>query len=182
MKALIISDIHGSAQQLEKALAQFERLQPDFLFILGDVLYHGPRNPLPGGHNPMRVAELLNGLKDKIIAVRGNCDAEIDQAVLKFPCSGDYAIVEDAGADEKRMLFLTHGHLYERESFPFDLPAGSVVFSGHTHVSVLETDPKTGITWCNPGSISLPKGGLFSTPSYAEYIDGKIEVKELGGD
>jgi putative phosphoesterase len=176
---MIISDIHGSASALEAALARFDALKPDLFFVLGDLLYHGPRNPLPGGHDPKRVAALLNERKDSIIAVRGNCDAEVDQLLIDFPCMADYALVVDCVDGVNKRLFLTHGHIYNEEKMPFALPAGSVVFSGHTHVARLTTDER-GVTWCNPGSVSLPKpGGLFPGPSYAVYDSGKIEVRAL---
>jgi putative phosphoesterase len=172
MRIMIISDIHGSAGACEQAMKHFDELAPDLLFVLGDVLYHGPRNPLPGGHNPKKVAELLNRRKDKIVAVRGNCDAEIDQMLLEFPMMGDYALA----ADGTRRLFLTHGHLWTRETFPWKLPRGSVIFSGHTHIAGIETD-SDGITWCNPGSTSLPKADRG--PTWAWYENGKIDIRDL---
>jgi putative phosphoesterase len=166
MKYFIISDIHGSLLATEKAIAQFEKSNAAFLCILGDILYHGPRNSLPGGHNPKGVADLLNKYREAIIAVRGNCDAEVDQLLLNFPCMSDYALIVDEG----RRLFLTHGHVYMEDELPYALPAGSVLLSGHTHIWRLEH--KSGITCCNPGSISLPKcltPDTVPVPTFALY-------------
>jgi putative phosphoesterase len=151
MKYFIISDIHGSSLAAEKAIASFEKSNAAFLCILGDVLYHGPRNSLPGGHDPKGVVEILNKHREAIIAVRGNCDAEVDQLLLNFPCMSDYALIVDEG----RRLFLTHGHVYMEDELPYALPTGSILLSGHTHIWRLEQ--KAGIIYCNPGSISLPK-------------------------
>ena len=137
--------------------------------LLGDLLYHGPRNPLPEGHDPMRVAELLNATRGQIIAVRGNCDAEVDQMVLDFPCMGDFAELDDAG----HKLFFTHGHVYSPDEHPA-LSAGDFFFSGHTHVKT--SDVRDGITYVNPGSTSLPKDG---SRSFAVYEDGKVVLKAL---
>ena len=175
MKYFIVSDIHGSSLALSKAIDRFEQERCDMLCILGDVLYHGPRNALPGGHDPKGVVDMLNQYHERVIAVRGNCDAEVDQLMLNFPCMSDYALVVDQG----RRLFLTHGHVYAEGEWPYMLPRGSVVFSGHTHIARLfEQD---GLIYVNPGSISLPKapcgipgeiavvrGGIVQ-PSYAVY-------------
>jgi putative phosphoesterase len=166
MKYFNISDIHGSLLAAEKAIAHFEKSNAAFLCILGDILYHGPRNSLPGGHNPKGVADLLNKYRETIIAVRGNCDAEVDQLLLNFPCMSDYALIVDEG----RRLFLTHGHVYMEDELPYALPAGSVLLSGHTHIWRLEQ--RAGITCCNPGSVSLPKvltPGAVPVPTYAVY-------------
>ncbi|MBQ3779105.1 MAG: phosphodiesterase, partial [Fibrobacter sp.] len=109
MRTLVLSDIHGSAFACKMALSYLDKLKCDRIFLLGDLLYHGPRNPLPGGHDPQGVVELLSPLKEKITAVRGNCDAEVDQMVLGFPCLADYAEFEENGL----RLFLSHGHLYD---------------------------------------------------------------------
>ncbi|MDR2808368.1 MAG: phosphodiesterase [Spirochaetaceae bacterium] len=166
MKYLIISDIHGSVDAVKKALDWYEQSKADFLLVLGDMLYHGPRNLLPGGHNPQGVVELLNRYHHTIIAVRGNCDAEVDQLLLDFPCMSDYALILDEG----RHLFLTHGHVYKEGKLPYSLPAGSVIFSGHTHIPRLEK--KLEIIYCNPGSISLPRTGNRNekaVPTFAVY-------------
>jgi putative phosphoesterase len=172
MKYLIASDIHGSAEAAEKIIGLYQSLEPDYLILLGDLLYHGPRNPLPGGHGPQKVAELFNGCKDAVIAVRGNCDAEIDRELLKFPCSGDYVLL----ADGDRTFFLTHGHLYREDHLPFALKPGAVFLSGHTHVWRLEE--RNGIVCCNPGSAALPKGPS-PIAAYAFYDNGRLGVYSL---
>ena len=170
MKLLIVSDIHGSETAAIKAVELYKKENCDYMLLLGDVLYHGPRNPLPEGHNPKGVAEALNSIKDKIIAVRGNCDAEIDQMLLDFPCMGEYVMLIDG--DKK--LFLTHGHTYSPENLP-KLHGLSYFFSGHTHVSGIT---KNGdLTICNPGSCALPKDG--KAPSVAMYNNGNISIVPL---
>jgi putative phosphoesterase len=176
MKYVIVSDIHGSAGAAEKIAECVRRAQPDFLVILGDILYHGPRNPLPGGHNPKQVAAVLNAFKERVIAVRGNCDAEVDQLLLEFPCMSDYALLSDG----PRLFFLTHGHLYDNQHLPFSLKAGTVCLSGHTHIWRLEKSG--GLIHCNPGSVSLPKSAApdgTPPPSYAIYNNGHLGVYSL---
>ena len=126
MRYLIASDIHGALPAAEALTTRFHEEGADRLLLLGDLLYHGPRNPLPEGYAPAEVAKLLNGYADRITAVRGNCDAEVDQMVLDFPCLGDYALVVDADTT----LMLTHGHL-DLSRVVAGLPAGSFVLSGH---------------------------------------------------
>lgn len=169
MKLVIASDIHGSAQWCKALLQQAETFNPDALVLLGDLLYHGPRNPLPGGHGPGSVAEMLNAWAPRIIAVRGNCDAEIDQVMLDFPCMADYAQIFDGS----RRIFLTHGHLWSPDHLP-PLPEGSVFLSGHTHVKADKTID--GIRCVNPGSTSLPKDG---TRSFCTYDDGVFSFHQL---
>ncbi|MDR2521885.1 MAG: phosphodiesterase [Spirochaetaceae bacterium] len=176
MKYVIVSDIHGSAGAAEKIAGHFRQAHADFLIILGDILYHGPRNPLPGGHDPKQVAALLNTFSDQIVAVRGNCDAEVDQLLLDFPCMSDYALLSDG----PRLFFLTHGHLYNDNTLPFSLKAGTVCLSGHTHIWQLEKS--AGLYHCNPGSVSLPKSatpGDTPPPSYAIYDNGNLGVYSL---
>ena len=169
MKFLIASDIHGSATWCERLMAEVEREDPDLVLLLGDLLYHGPRNPLPDGYAPAQVAEMLNGLADRIVAVRGNCDSEVDQMLLDFPCMGDYALVVDGG----RRLFLTHGHIHQPDNPP-KLPVGSAFVYGHTHLR--RNEPFGDIRLLNPGSVSLPKDGAHS---YALYENGAFELREL---
>jgi putative phosphoesterase len=174
VKIMIISDLHGSIEWTEKAIRRFDALNADYLFILGDVLYHGPRNNLPSGHSPKDVAAVLNRYADRIIAVRGNCEAEVDQVMLQFPCMNSYALFIDNG----RRLLLTHGHLFDETSLPFSLPAGSIFLSGHTHIWRLEK--KDGIICCNPGSISLPKTVTDTAlHTYAVYTPNEISVFNL---
>lgn len=170
MKWLIASDIHGSAFWCEKLLKAFEGEKADRLLLLGDLLYHGPRNELPEGYAPKEVFRLLNGYKDKIFAVRGNCDAEIDQAVLEFPMMADYCLLVQG----ERMLFATHGHIYNDCAIP-PLSKGSILLQGHTHVPRFEE--KEGILFLNPGSVSLPKDG--SAHSYMLLEGSRLLLKSL---
>lgn len=148
MKYYVISDIHGSYLHLEQVLKQFDE-DGDYLLILGDILYHGPRNPLPEGYDPKKVATLLNERKEKILAVRGNCDSEVDQMVLEFPISADYLILPFDGYK----IFVTHGHLYE-ENLAW-VGEKDVVLFGHVHVQHASYVHER--LFLNPGSLSLPK-------------------------
>ena len=133
MKWMIASDIHGSAFYCEKMLKAFEREQADKLLLLGDILYHGPRNDLPKGYAPKKVIELLNNIKEKILCVRGNCDAEVDQMVLEFPIMADYAMITEGDLN----IFVTHGHHFNEKKLPpmFEkTQEGLVLLHGHTHV------------------------------------------------
>ena len=164
MKILFLSDIHGVPSTLEAALAAADTLRPDKIVLLGDLLYHGPRNGVPNFYDPVKVAKILNGLKDRLVAVRGNCDAEVDQMMFEFPMMSDYAVL-DAGTET---FFLTHGHLFNEYRLP-PIGMGTVLAHGHTHVPELKK-LECGITIFNPGSISLPKGG--SSRSYG-FFDGR---------
>ena len=171
MKILFLSDIHGVPETLEKALAHAGYLGADRLVMLGDALYHGPRNGVPGFYDPVKVAQLLNAQKEKILAVRGNCDSEVDQMMLEYPIMADYSELL-AG---ERVFFLTHGHLWNKDHLP-PLSAGSVLAHGHTHLPVLEK-LSCGITIFNPGSVSLPKGG---NPRSFGFFDGEtLSVRRL---
>ena len=163
MRILFLSDIHGVPSTLEAALAAADALGYDRIALLGDLLYHGPRNGVPNLYDPVRVAKILNSLKDRIVAVRGNCDAEVDQMMVEFPIMADYAVL-DAGTEK---FFLTHGHLWNEAKLP---PAGmgTVLAHGHTHIPELKK-LDCGLTIFNPGSVSLPKGG--SSRSF-RYFDG----------
>lgn len=176
MKFLIASDIHGSAYWAERLMAAIEAEQPDRIILLGDLLYHGPRNDLPRDYAPKRVIPLLNDLakSGRVIAVRGNCEAEVDQMVLEFPCMSDSALVMDS---DGRELFCTHGHVFDAgmhnsvDNAPV-LPAGSALVYGHTHIKVNEESQKHPGLWLfNPGSVSIPKDG---THSYGIYEDGSF--------
>lgn len=173
MKLFFISDIHGSVYYLEKALERYEKEQADYIIILGDILYHGARNPLPKAYNPKGVIELLNKLSKKIIAVRGNCDSEVDQMVLNFPLSGTYSNL--LLGDQR--LFLTHGHIYNKEKM-VELEKGSVFAYGHTHIPELKIIED--IIYFNPGSITLPKEANPRT--YGVMDENKIEIKTFDGD
>ena len=160
MKIVFMSDIHGVPSALKSALSAAESLGYDRLVLLGDLLYHGPRNGVPSFYDPEQVADILNGLKDKIIAVRGNCDAEVDQLMFEFPMMSDYAIL-DAGNET---FFLTHGHLWNERILP-PIGMGSVLAHGHTHVPELKR-LECGLTIFNPGSVALPKGGSARSFGY----------------
>ena len=173
-KIMIASDIHGSAHWCEKLVRAFEKEKPQKLLLLGDLLYHGPRNPLPDEYSPKRVAELLNSLKTHILCVRGNCDAEVDQMLLEFPVLADYAVLL---AGEKT-LFATHGHLFGPENPPA-LSPGELLLNGHFHVPCHKQLPG-GILYVNCGSVALPKDG---TPhSYALFDGGELLWKDLDGN
>lgn len=166
MRLLFISDIHGVPSTLEAALDAAQPLGYDKIVLLGDLLYHGPRNGVPNFYNPVKVAKILNGLKDKIVAVRGNCDAEVDQMMFEFPMMSDYAIVESGS----ETFFLTHGHLWNEWKLP-PVGIGTVLAHGHTHVPELKK-LDCGMTIFNPGSISLPKGG--SSRSFGHFDGEKL--------
>lgn len=155
MLTAVASDIHGSALWCERFLERAEAEGAQRIVLLGDLLYHGPRNPLPDGYDPAEVARMLNAHAESIVACRGNCDAEVDQMLLSFPCMADYALLVEEG----RTLFCTHGHVFGPDHLP-PLVEGSVVLSGHTHVKTDETSG--GIRFVNPGSVSIPKDGSNS--------------------
>jgi len=159
MKLVIASDIHGSAFWCGKLVEVIEAEKPDKILLLGDLLYHGPRNDLPKDYAPKQVIPMLSRYADRILAVRGNCEAEVDQMVLPFPCMADYALLSCDGLT----MYLTHGHHHNPDNLP-PLPAGSVFLSGHTHVK-LDEDRK-GIRCLNPGSVSIPKDGSHSCMIY----------------
>lgn len=172
MKLFFMSDIHGSAYYLKKAIQRFNEEGAGYMVILGDELYHGARNPLPEEYNPKEVAKLLNEYSSSIIAVRGNCDCEIDSVVLDFPMMSDYSVV----LYNNRRLFLTHGHIYNEENMP-KLKSGDAMFYGHTHVPRAE---KVGnVFLINPGSITFPKDD--SPNSYGVLEGNTFEIKDLDG-
>lgn len=154
MKYMIASDIHGSAYWCRKLLDIFTSESFDRLVLLGDLLYHGPRNDLPEEYAPKEVAAMLNGLKGSVLAVRGNCEAEVDQMMLEFPVLAEYAFIEAPAAAGNTGIFLTHGHHYNINN-PLPVKAGDIMLYGHTHVPLDET--RNGIRFLNPGSVSIPK-------------------------
>ena len=171
MKWMIASDLHGSyfyASQMQQA---FEREQADRLLLLGDLLYHGPRNDLPEGYAPKQVMPLLNGMKDRLLCVRGNCDAEVDQMVLEFPVLADYAVLPVG----RRLIYATHGHIYHVKNLP-PLAPGDVLLHGHTHVPAW-TEFGQGNLYLNPGSVSIPKED--SPHSYMTLEGNTMQWKEL---
>ncbi len=173
MKWLIASDIHGSAHYCRLLLQAFVQEQADKLLLLGDILYHGPRNDLPQGYAPKEVIALLNPLADKIFCLRGNCEAEVDQMVLSFPVLAEYCLLEAAG----HLIFATHGHCYNLASPPA-LSGGDVLLHGHTHVPAKQSAPP-GWWYLNPGSVSIPKEN--SPHSYMILEDGLFLWKRLDG-
>lgn len=172
MKWMIASDIHGSAYYCRELLKALEREGAQKLLLLGDVLYHGPRNDLPCDYAPKEVIEMLNGIKEKLLCVRGNCDTEVDQMVLDFPVLADYAILV-AG---ERMIYATHGHVYNEGKLP-PLQKGDVLLHGHTHVP--KCVEHEDYLYLNPGSVSIPKED--SAHSYLILEDGNFTWKSLDG-
>ena len=172
MKWMIASDIHGSALYCEKMLQAFVREGAQRLLLLGDLLYHGPRNDLPQGYAPKEIIAQLSGVKDKVFCVRGNCEAEVDQMVLPFPVLADYCLLEQKG----RVVFATHGHHYNLENPPL-LQPGDVLLHGHTHIPA--KDNSLGFWYLNPGSVSIPKES--SPHSYMTLEDGQFLWKDLDG-
>ena len=166
MKILIASDLHGSAYWCGKLMERIQQENPDRIILLGDLLYHGPRNDLPRDYAPKQVIPMLSQRKDKILAVRGNCEAEVDQMVLPFPCMADYALGEADGVS----MYLTHGHHASPDNLPA-LAEGTVFLSGHTHVKIDKV--VDGIRCLNPGSVSIPKDG---SNSYMMFEDGQFRV------
>ena len=169
MKLIIASDIHGSAYWCGKLMQLVEAAQPDKLILLGDLLYHGPRNDLPRDYAPKQVIPMLSNCKERILAVRGNCEAEVDQMVLPFPCMADFSQLYV----DNTLFYLTHGHHSNPDALP-PLPEGSIFLSGHTHVKMDEM--RNGIRCLNPGSVSIPKDG---SNSCLIYRDGEFFVRIL---
>ena len=174
MKLLIASDIHGSAYYCGKLMEIVRREQPDKLLLLGDLLYHGPRNDLPRDYAPKQVIAMLAAHKDIITAVRGNCEAEVDQMVLPFPCMADFAQLEIDGA----LFHLTHGHHDSPDKLP-PLPEGSVFLSGHTHIKMDEI--RQSIRCLNPGSVSIPKDGSHSCLTYENGAFSVVILEDGNG-
>ena len=169
MKLLIASDIHGSAYWCARLMEEIRREDPDRVLLLGDLLYHGPRNDLPRDYAPKQVIPMLSEIKEKIMAGRGNCEAEVDQMVLPFPCLADFSQLMVDG----KLFHLSHGHHQNPQNLP-PLPEGSVFLFGHTHVKLDET--VCGIRCLNPGSVSIPKDGSHS---YLIYENGSFFFKIL---
>lgn len=173
MKYLFASDIHGSAYYCRKLLDAFREEQAERLVLLGDLLYHGPRNDLPREYAPKEVIALLNEHKNKIYAVRGNCEAEVDQMVLEFPVMADYCILSVDG----RTFYATHGHIYNQDNLP-PLQEGDILIHGHTHV--LKAQQLDGYILLNPGSVSIPKEGNPAT--YAVLENSIFTIKDFDGN
>lgn len=177
MKYFIASDIHGSAYWCAKMLEKFNDSGAEKLILLGDILYHGPRNDLPRDYAPKKVIEMLNPLKDRIYAVRGNCEAEVDQMVLDFPVLADYALLVLNG----HTIFATHGHLFNEDKLP-PISNGEALLHGHTHLLKAEKLERDGVPFfhLNPGSVSIPKGGNPNT--YAILEDDTFTVLDFEGN
>ena len=175
MITVIASDIHGSGLRCEQLLERYRAEGASRLILLGDILYHGPRNPLPEGHGPQQVAALLNEYRGEIVCVKGNCDAEIDQMMLEFPLIDGFTMI----AEEKRTLYLTHGHHYNEHALPSSAKAGDVLIHGHTHVKDAHRGAE-GVYIVNPGSTSSPKDGDYG--SYAVYDGERFIIKKLSGE
>lgn len=173
MKWLIASDIHGSAYWCRKLIEKYKEEKTDRLILLGDVLYHGPRNDLPEEYAPKQVIAMLNEIKDDILCVRGNCEAEVDQMVLDFPVLADYALI-DLG---EKMIYLTHGHVYNESKVP-PMKKGDILLHGHTHVP--KCVEHENYIYMNPGSISIPKEN--SRHGYMTLENGVFLWKDFDGD
>ena len=171
MKVLVISDIHGSGYYAERIKEINEREQPDKIILLGDIYYHGPRNDLSQEYNPMKVAEILNGLKDKLLVVRGNCDAEVDEMISEFKFN-DHILMEING----KKCYFTHGHKYSIEKIPYD--DFDIMMYGHIHQGFIQE--KEGFVFANPGSISLPK--CNTAHSYIIFDNSMIILKDVDGN
>lgn len=173
MKLMIASDIHGSARYTRELLAAFDRERADRLLLLGDILYHGPRNALPEEYSPQEVADMLNAMRERILCVRGNCDAEIDQMVLDFPIMAEYCVLWLG----TRMIFATHGHHFDKDNLP-PLSPHDILLHGHTHVPAWESCGNDNL-YLNPGSVSIPKDG--SERGYMLLDGGEIRWMTLSG-
>ena len=170
MKLMFASDIHGDIARAKQVLEIYEREGAQKLILLGDLLYFGPRNTLTDGYNPQAVIKLLNENKEKLLCVRGNCDAEVDQMVLDFPIMADYAYL----CIDNISMMLTHGHKINKENS--SLQKGELLIHGHTHVLCIENFGDGNI-YINPGSTTYPKEN--NPPSYMIYENGTFEIKHL---
>ena len=173
MKLMIASDIHGSAYYCRKMLEAYDREKADKLLLLGDILYHGPRNDLPKEYAPKEVIAMLNARKQELLCVRGNCDTEVDQMVLEFPVMADYCILSIDG----KTLYATHGHVYNQNNLP-PLCEGDILIHGHTHV--LKAEQMEEYILLNPGSVSIPKEG--NPPTYAVLENGVFSIMDFEGN
>ena len=162
-KIMIASDLHGDADCCRAMLDTYAASGADELLLLGDLLYHGPRNDLPAGYRPKEVIAMLSAMEKPPICVRGNCEAEVDQMVLNFPCLSEYAQLMADG----KLFYLTHGHHKNPQDLPV-LPEGSIFLYGHTHVKFDQV--VGGIRCLNPGSVSIPKDGSNSCMVYEDGV------------
>lgn len=171
-KILIASDIHGSAYYCGKLIEAYKKEQAEKMLLLGDILYHGPRNDLPKEYNPKEVFRMLNEIQEDILCVRGNCDTEVDQMVLEFPIMAEYCILYQ----ENQMIFATHGHYYNQDALP-KLHQGDILLHGHTHVPICKKHED--YIYMNPGSVSIPKEGSWH--GYMTWEDSIFQWKDLSG-
>ena len=172
MKLLIASDLHGSDYYVNQLCRRLAEETPERLVLLGDLLYHGPRNDLPRDYAPKEVIRMMNSLSGRILAVQGNCEAEVDQMVLDFPVLASYAVLELGSS----IIYATHGHVWNINNLP-PLKEGDILLYGHTHVPLCEE--KDGILCLNPGSVSIPKEG--SEHSYMTLENGEFSWKSVEG-
>lgn len=175
MKFLIASDIHGSAYYCDLLLKAIATEKADRVLILGDILYHGPRNDLPECYAPKKVIEMLNPLKDKLLCVRGNCDTEVDQMVLDFPILADYSVIPVGD----RLIYATHGHNFNENNLP-PISKGDILLNGHTHVS--KCVEHSDFIYMNPGSVSIPKEDTphsFMTLKEGKFLWKNLETMEI---
>lgn len=175
MRLMIASDIHGSAFYCRQMLDSYEREKADRLLLLGDILYHGPRNDLPKDYAPKEVIAMLNPMKENILCVRGNCDTEVDQMVLEFPIMADYCLLEL----NNQTILATHGQIWNPSNLPM-LKKGDILLNGHTHIPACECEEKKSYIYMNPGSVSIPKED--SPHSYMIYEDEIFEWKDMNGE
>ena len=171
MKLMFASDLHGSLFFCSKLMEAYRKENPDKLILLGDLLYHGPGNGLTKDYDTLKVTEMLNSVKDSLICTRGNCDADVDQLVLEFPIMSDYSTIYLDG----RMLFLTHGHIYNENNLPY-LSSGDIIIHGHTHVPKIESIGN-GIIYMNPGSVSAPRQNSRNT--FMIYENHEFKIKDF---
>lgn len=173
MKLMFASDIHGCLPCCQKMIEKYKEEKADKLILLGDILYHGPRNDIPEGYNPKEVAKLLNDNKQELLCVRGNCEAEVDQMMLEFPVMAEYMLMYL----NDRMIFVTHGHKFNNDCLPM-LKKDDILIHGHTHIYTVEKFDN--YTYINPGSVSLPKNGKVK--SYMTYDNNIFEIKDFDGN
>ena len=175
MKFLIASDIHGSAYYCDLLIKAINTEKADRVLILGDILYHGPRNDLPKDYAPKKVIEMLNPLKDKLLCVRGNCDTEVDQMVLEFPIMADYSVIPLGD----RLIYATHGNVFNENNLP-PMSQGDILLNGHTHVS--KCVEHSDFIYMNPGSVSIPKEETphsFMTLEKGNFLWKNLETMEI---
>lgn len=177
-KLMIASDIHGSAYWCRRLLEAYAREGAERLLLLGDILYHGPRNDLPEAYSPREVIAMLDPLAGRLLCVRGNCDAEVDQMVLHFPILADYAVLPLG----ERLIYATHGHTHNCQTPP-PLQPGDILLHGHTHVPAWEPFGEAGEElYLNPGSVSIPKAGSVHGYMTLELATGRFDWKDMDGN